>query len=149
MSQVQVCHATAPTTPSRSQTSILADGTQYRSTPSMKSSTSNATIRVFQDALQKHINRWKSDKRAFPAAGDSTPDDVIEEVKKYDEEHQKSAGRRYSKRYYCPKNFHLFHCCVSSNPEIAALVWGGVRFVIQVFSLNIIAPELINIIDSA
>ena len=45
--------------------------------------------------------------------------------------------------------FIVVDTCVSSNPEIAALIWGGVRFVIQVFSLNIIAPELINIIDSA
>ena len=104
----------------------------------MISSTSNATNRVFQDALQKHINRWKSDTRAFP--GDSTPDDVIEKVKKYDEEHQKSAGRRYLKRFATiVQNFSTYFIvvdtCVSSNPEIAALVWGGVRFVIQVCSL--------------
>jgi hypothetical protein len=101
----------------------------------MLKSTDNTTNRIFQEALQKHIDCWKSDNRTFP--GNSTPDDVIKEVKKYDQEHQKSAERRYTKRFATiAQNFSTYFTivdtCVSSNPEIAALIWGGLRLVIQV-----------------
>jgi hypothetical protein len=90
---------------------------------------------VFRKALQKHIETWKSDARSFST--DSSPQDVLQEVQKYEDRHRKKAIRRYADRFSAlVQQFQGFFSAVdvfvSADPHIAGLVWGGLRFVIQV-----------------
>jgi len=95
------------------------------------------TNTAFQTALQRHLDT--SDIRSF--ASDATPDDVLSEIKEYEKANKQSSGRRYASRFSALiRNFQCFfsavNAFVSSNPEIAGLVWGGFRFIIQVRGLS-------------
>lgn len=95
----------------------------------------NLTNRVFERALQKHIDLWKSDKRLFSEI--STPDDVLKEVENMEKKHRNTRVRRYTARFSTVvQGFHSYFTAVdafvSSNPQVVALVWGGLRFIIQV-----------------
>jgi hypothetical protein len=97
----------------------------------------NPTNEVFQKALQRHIDRWQSDPRTF--SSDSTPDDVRAEIETYEKKHEKTIARRYVDRLAgllqrFESIFRVIDMFVSSNPQIAALVWGGLKFVIQACS---------------
>jgi hypothetical protein len=50
------------------------------------------TNNVFNAALLKHVDACKSDIRSFPL--DATPDGILQEIKKDDEERQASRGCR-------------------------------------------------------
>jgi hypothetical protein len=100
---------------------------------------------VFQQALQKHLDVWKSDSRSFSIG--STPDDIMQEIEKYEREHQKSRGRRYADRFSTVvKGFQSYFAAVdtlvSTDPHhVAALIWGGLKFVVQVcYPASIFAP---------
>jgi hypothetical protein len=100
----------------------------------MDTSTTND---AFNKALLKHVDSCKSDSRSFSLG--ATPDDILQEITKYDQEHQASRGRRYAARFAAVVNgfqtyFDAVDTLVSSHPEVAALIWGGLKFVVQVCS---------------
>ena len=103
----------------------------------MASSSSGRTSNiVFQNALQNHINRWNSDPRSFPSL--STPEDILDEVANYEQQHARSTGRRYTDRFTSlikrfESIFGVIDMLVSASSQIPAqIVWGGLKFIIQV-----------------
>jgi hypothetical protein len=103
----------------------------------MASSSSGLTSNtVFQNALQNHIDRWNSDPRSFSSL--STPNDILDEVANYEQQHAKSAGRRYTDRFTSlikrfESIFGVMDIAVSASSQIPAeIVWGGLKFIIQV-----------------
>ena len=96
---------------------------------------------AFQVALQRHLDAWASDARSFTS--EATPDDVLREVEAYDKANRDTSSRRYINRFsMLIQNFQGFFSAVdtfvSINPQTAALVWGGLRFVIQVREARLI-----------
>jgi hypothetical protein len=78
---------------------------------------------------------WASDARSFTSG--ATPDDVLREVEEYEKVNRDTSSRRYIRRFsVLIQNFEGFFSAVdtfvSCNPQTAALIWGGLRFVIQV-----------------
>jgi hypothetical protein len=90
---------------------------------------------AFETALQEHIDSCAQDVRSF--ISDSTPDDVLRDVQGFETAHRRTRGRRYANRFSAlVQSFQGFFSAVdafvSSNPQVAGLVWGGLRFLIQV-----------------
>jgi hypothetical protein len=107
-------------------------------------SSSKTTNPVFERVLQKHIDLWKSDKRFEFSGPTPTPDDVLKEIESLEKEHEKTRVRRYTARFATVIQgfqgyFSAVDAFVSSDPLIAGLVWGGIKFVIQVFCHGIYA----------
>ena len=96
------------------------------------------TNTAFQTALQRHLDTWASDVRSFTSG--ATPDDVLREVEKYEKANRDTSSRRYIRRFsVLIQSFEGFFSAVdtfvSCNPQTAALIWGGLRLVIQVREL--------------
>jgi hypothetical protein len=73
----------------------------------------NSTEVVFKQALDKHINLWKSDKRLF--SGTSTPADLLQEVNNLDKEYENTRARRYAARFTSVvQGFHSYFAAVDA-----------------------------------
>ncbi|KDR76546.1 hypothetical protein GALMADRAFT_279192 [Galerina marginata CBS 339.88] len=92
---------------------------------------------AFDKALQIHLDRWKSDKRSFPDS--ATPDSLYSEIKEHENRYLKTKVYSYTSRLSSLIDrfqgfFSLVDTFVSSSSSIAALVWGGIRFIIRTAS---------------
>ena len=90
---------------------------------------------AFETALKIHLDTWASDPRSFRDT--STLAEVLHEVQRFEEAHSKTLLRRYADRFSVViQGFATFFSAVdqfvSSNPQTAGLIWGGLKFVIQV-----------------
>lgn len=92
------------------------------------------TDTAFQRALQRHLDTWALDARSFTS--EATSDDVLREVAEYEKANRDTSGRRFLARFSVLVQefqgfFSVVDVLVSSN-HVAALVWGGLKFIIQV-----------------
>ncbi|KAI0059375.1 hypothetical protein BV25DRAFT_1890024, partial [Artomyces pyxidatus] len=91
---------------------------------------------LFDRALRKHLESLQPEDRA--AFSHATPEDVLEEAELCNKRHQtQSKVRRFALRFSNVVHpLQTFFCAVdsgvSSNPEIGGIVWGALRFVLQV-----------------
>ncbi|KAF8800979.1 hypothetical protein BYT27DRAFT_7148099 [Phlegmacium glaucopus] len=104
----------------------------------MTSSNGGSVVnQAFEKALQNHLDQWKSDPRSFPLC--ATLEDLRSEVEEHGNNYRKTRVSSYtSKLSKLIDRFEGFFTVVdtfvSSNPTIAALVWGGFRFIIRIVS---------------
>jgi len=94
--------------------------------------------RAFEKALQNHLDQWKSDPCSFPQS--ATLEDLRSEIKELGNNYQKTRVHSYTSKLSrlidrFERFFKVVDTFVSSNPTISALVWGGIRFIIQVREL--------------
>ena len=92
---------------------------------------------AFSTALTTYITSLPDTERApFQAA--HSAEDVLAEATRFDRSHQeKSSVRAFGTRYLRMVDglrgyFSVIDTVVSSHPEVAACVWAGVRFIIEV-----------------
>jgi len=93
--------------------------------------------RAFEEALRIHLAQWESDPRSFPQS--ATPEELRNEVMEHVNNHQRTRVSSYASKLWNLIDrfeglFKAIDTLVSSNP-ISALVWGGIRFIIQVCEL--------------
>ena len=107
------------------------------SSPNSGSERSEANL-AFKQALQRHLDKWKSDPRSFPQS--ATPESLRSEVAEHTNNYQNTRVYLYTSKLSDLINrfnqfFNVVDIFVSSNPTIAALVWGGIRFIMKVCGL--------------
>ena len=93
---------------------------------------------AFKEALQNHLDQWKSDPRSFSQC--ATLEDLRNEIKEHGNNYQKTRVSSYTSKLSSLIDrfegfFSLVDTLVSLNPTIAAHVWGGIRFIIRVREL--------------
>lgn len=102
-----------------------------------------AQSEAFQRALAAHSATLSpAERNAFVQAHGSAEVAVAMAARCDDDHRLRSKSRRFAgvigqsvqglKRY-----FHVVDTCVSSHPEVAALVWGGVKLAIEVFLIPV------------
>lgn len=100
---------------------------------------------AFTVAIQRHIDDLKMHKRVdyelFSSQGILTASDVANEIQVltvYDEQQSKNRPRRYLDRVngFIDKLQDSLAIVDSVIPEIAGLVWGGIRLILQVRMLS-------------
>lgn len=94
---------------------------------------------AFDEALRQHLSRLKlGTTDEVPWTADCTPENVLEEAQLLDAQHEKSSLiRRCSEQIKGAVDplqsfFSAVDSAVSSNPEIAGIVWGCMRFLLKV-----------------
>lgn len=104
------------------------------------SSTSGKTDKynneAFQTALQAHLKGLSEREKELFSGG--TAESALDFAKHCDDDHAvKSKSRRFA-RAICGAVeglrgfFVVIEITISARPEVAALVWGGVKFIIEV-----------------
>lgn len=92
--------------------------------------------RAFSRALVAHLGTLSDHEKILFSHGN--PESVLELATRCDSDHaQRSRSRRWAGVFCDAMNglkryFHVIETVVSSHPEIAAIVWGGFKFVLEV-----------------
>lgn len=94
---------------------------------------------AFARALEAHIDTLVSqqEKRLFLAINGS-PEAALALAMDVNDSHKAtSKSRRYAHRFTefirsIQRYFHIIDIVISSHPEIAALIWGGIKLVLEV-----------------
>lgn len=91
---------------------------------------------AFQFALLQHLRGLFPAERALFARGSA--EEVLDLAVRWDAEHQRrSRSRRWASVFHNVAKsvegfFKVISTTVQARPEIAAFVWGGIRFIIEV-----------------
>ena len=91
---------------------------------------------AFLYALEEHMSTLTPAEQGIFI--NSSPESLLDEVRRLDAQHAtRSKARKYTDRFVkivesLRPYFATIDTLVSSHPDVAALVWGGLRFVIRV-----------------
>ena len=101
---------------------------------------------AFRLALEAHLRELSSRERKLFAGGKA--EDVLELARLCEQGHvERSKSLRFARVISGAVEglkgyFGVIETVVSSHPEIAAIVWGGVKFIIEVHFLSMNALEV-------
>jgi hypothetical protein len=93
--------------------------------------------KAYAQALEGHVAKFTDEEKAYFTSKSSTPDDILENLKALDAERSTRKSTRWTDVFVNTVDklrgyMDVVQSMVTAKPELTALIWGGIKIIIQV-----------------